>query len=52
MKEINGKLVKNKSNGQFNISLSKKQISKELLADLDNAILNKLPNIKIKMRGF
>jgi len=46
MGDIICNLVKNKSNGQLNISLPKKQLSKEFLKDLD-----KIHKVKIKMKG-
>jgi len=46
--EVTCKLIKNKSNGQINISLPKKQLTKAFLKDLDNSI-NKLHKVRIKI---
>lgn len=46
-KSIIVKIVKNKSNGQFNISLPKKKLSKKDLFNLKNS-----KRIKINLEGF
>jgi hypothetical protein len=47
MKEIVCNLVKNKKNGQVNITLPKKKLTKKFLKELDNT-----HKIKIKFKGI
>jgi len=47
MKILNLKIIKNKSNGQINLSLPKKKLPKKFIEEL-----NSIQSVKINLRGW